>query len=122
KSRPSISPARRMAARLRTWVTRWTLAMRESARDSDQPMSGTLVHSGFAASAIRRTRRDRDTRRVSRKFLQVDLRAKIFNSWLQSLVQGHRRLPAQQLDCKPDIRLPLLGIVLRKWLRCDRQR
>src|SRR5207248_3136285 len=56
KSRPSTSPARRIAARLRICVTRCTSATFASARASDHPSRGTLTHSGLAASARINTR------------------------------------------------------------------
>src|SRR5262249_34780818 len=52
KSRPSCRPALRIASRLRAWVTRCVRALRPSAVASDQPTSGTLGHSGLAASAM----------------------------------------------------------------------
>ncbi len=54
KSVPSTRPARSKASRLRTWVTICTSATSRRARARDQPTSGTLTHSGVAASAIPR--------------------------------------------------------------------
>src|SRR6188472_3018387 len=56
KSFSSTRPARLMASRLRTWVTRCTSWIAARARACDQPTRGTLTHSGLQASAINKTR------------------------------------------------------------------
>ncbi len=55
KSSPSTSPARRIAARFRTCVTRCDSVRSASARAWDQPTNGTLTNSGFACSANNNT-------------------------------------------------------------------
>ena len=55
-SAPSCSPALTNASRLRIWVTTWVLVNLPIACASYQPTSGTLTHSGFAASETSRIR------------------------------------------------------------------
>lgn len=53
KSTPSLRPALTKASLFRIWVTIWAFVELAIAVANDHPMSGTLDHSGLAASTIR---------------------------------------------------------------------